>query len=84
MIRYWNQIRTLFILPNSSIHYDLSQSEEYFTGINTKVYNIYKNRIKKYKSISTLYDFLLDTYSKDNKSSIDFCLFHKRCKDIKY
>jgi hypothetical protein len=66
------------------MYYDLSQTEEYFTGINNKVIDVYERRIKKYKSISTLYDFLLDTSSKNNKTSINFCLSHKRCNDIKY
>ena len=83
IIRYWIHIKQLFILPNSTIYYDFNQTEEYFTGINSKVNYIYKYRIKNYESISILYDYLLGRQSDKNITSLDFCLGHKRCNDIK-
>jgi hypothetical protein len=83
IIRYWIHIKQLFILPNSTIYYDFDQTEEYFTDINSKVNYIYKHRINNYESISTLYDFLLGSQSDKNITSIDFCLGHKRCNEIK-
>ena len=71
-------------MPNSTIHYDLNKTEEYFLNINSKVNHIYHHRIKKYKSISYLYDYLLDSSKDKNISKINFCLEHKRCNDIKY
>ena len=83
IIRYWNLVKTLFILPNATLYHNLNETEEYFTDINNKINQIYENRIKNYKSISTLYDILLDTSKDKNISSIDFCSNHKRCNDIK-
>ena len=83
LIYHWNIIKSLFILPNTTIsRYDLNNTEKYFFDINNKVYNIYNTRIKKYKKISKLYDILLDPSSTNNITSLDFCLEHKRCHDI--
>ena len=76
-------MKTLFVLPNSTLYYDFDQTEEYFTNINNKIKIIYKYRIKNYKSVSTLYDFLSKASTDKNISSIDFCSGHKRCNEIK-
>ena len=81
--RYWNHMKTLFIIPNSNVYYDLNNSEEYFSELNSRVNNIYKNRIKRYKKISYLYDILLSSSLDQNLSTIDFCLGHQRCYDIR-
>ena len=83
IIRYWNNIKTLFILPNSTFLLDLNNTEKYFLELNNKVKLIYKNRIKRYKRISNLYDVLLSSSLEDNLLNVDFCLDHKRCNDIK-
>ena len=83
IIRYWNSMKYLFVLPNFRLANDLEKTEEYFTELNNKVNNIYKFRIKRYKKISKLYDILLSTSNRINISSIDFCQNHKRCYDIK-
>jgi hypothetical protein len=83
ILRYWNHMKTLFILPNSTLYHNLNETEEYFNDINSKVNQIYEKRIKNYKSISGLYDILLGTSKDKNISSIDFCFGHKRCTDIK-
>ena len=82
IIRYWNHMKSLFILPNSTIFYEFNETEKYFFNLNNKVYNIYNTRIKRYKKISNLYDNILSS-SLDNLSNIDFCFGHKRCEKIK-
>ena len=76
-------MKTLFILPDTPIVYDFNNTEQYFLNINSRVNNVYKNRIKRYKRISDLYDILLSSSLEQNLSTIDFCLEHKRCNDIK-
>ena len=83
IIRYWNNLKTLFILPNTSLEIDLNNTEEYFIEFNSQVNYIYKYRIKRYKRISDLYDILLSNEIKENATSIDFCLNHSRCEEIK-
>jgi hypothetical protein len=83
IIRYWNNLKTIFILPNTSLEIDLNNTEEYFIEFNSKVNYIYKYRIKRYKRISVLYDILLSLSTEQNATSIDFCLNHSRCEDIK-
>ena len=83
IILYWSKIETLFILPNSSIKYNLNETETYFYELNNKVYEIYYTRIKRYKKISALYNILLSKSSEKNLSNIDFCLGHTLCNNIK-
>ena len=83
IIRYWNHMKTLFILPNTTIEEDFDNIEQYFLDINRKVNYIYKCRIKRYKRISYLYNNLLSSSLKKNISIIDFCKEHKRCNEIK-
>ena len=82
IIRYWNHMKTLFILPNSTIYYEFNETEKYFFNLNNKIYNIYNTRIKRYKKISDLYDIILSS-SLDNISNIDLCFGHRRCEEIK-
>ena len=84
IIRYWNNMKTLFVLPNAKIPINLNKTEEYFLGLNSKVNYIYKNRMKRYKRIYSLYDIILSSSLDQNVSTLDFCLEHKRCNDIKY
>ena len=83
VIRYWNIMKTLFILPNTTIEENFEEIEEYFLDINSQVNYIYRTRIKRYKRISYLYDNLLSSSVDKNVSSIDFCMNHTRCKLIK-
>ena len=82
--RYWNLMKTLFILPNATIYYDFSETEKYFYNLNNRVYNIYNSRIKKYKKISALYNNILSPSILYNLSKIDFCMEHKLCHEIKH
>ena len=83
MIRYWNLMKTLFILPDTPLVEDFNETEQYFSNINSRVNDVYKNRIKRYKRISNLYDILLSSSLDQNQPEIDFCLNHTRCTDIK-
>ena len=83
MNRYWNNIKTLFILPNTTPSYDFNNTEIFFHNLNAKIYNIYNYRIKKYKRISDLYDILLSPVLEQNLSTIEFCFQHKKCNEIK-
>ena len=83
VILYWKTIKTIFILPNSTIYVNLNETEEYFLNLNSKVNYVYKFRIKRYKRISELYDILLSPSLKQNLSTLDFCLDHQKCKDVK-
>ena len=80
---YWNDIKTLFILPNFKPAANLNNSEEYFFNLTNKILKIYKSRIKKYKRISVLYDKIISSSEKLNMSNVDFCLGRKRCIEIK-
>ena len=84
VIRYWNIMKTLFVLPNATIAENLNKTEEYFLYLNSKVNNIYKYRMKRYKRIYGLYNILLSSSLDQNLSTVHFCLDHKRCIDIKY
>ena len=83
IIHYWNKIKTLFILPKTILEINLNETEDYFTNLNYKVNVIYKNRIKRYKRISNLYNIILSSSLDNNLSSIDFCLNHTRCYYIR-
>ena len=77
-------MKTLFVLPNATIAENLNKTEEYFLYLNSKVNNIYKYRMKRYKRIYGLYNILLSSSLDQNLSTVHFCLDHKRCIDIKY
>lgn len=83
IILYWNKIETLFIMPNTTTIYNLNRTETNFYELNNRVYNIYNSRIKRYKKISILYDILLGQSSEKNLSTIEFCLGHSLCNQIK-
>ena len=81
--RYWNHMKILFVMPNSTTYYDFNMTEIYFRELNSRINNVYKYRIKRYKKISSLYDILLSSSLEQNLSTIDFCLGHQRCYDVK-
>ena len=84
VIRYWNNIKTLFILPNVTQSIHLEETENYFYGINNKVNYILNNRINNYKRIKNLYEVLSDSSRHLNETGIDFCLGHQKCLDVFY
>ena len=84
VIRYWINIKTLFILPNSTHSIHLEETENYFYKINSKVNYILNNRINNYKRVKNLYEILSDSSRNLNESGIDFCLGHKKCLEVFY
>ena len=80
VIVFWNNLKTLFIIPNSTIHCDFNNTEKYFYNLNNKVYQIYNNRIKRYKRTSKLYNVIL---SSSSEKYVEFCNGNERCKEIK-
>ena len=82
VIRFWNNIKTLYVLPNNTRSQDLRDTENYFYQINNKVNQIRNNRIDYYKRVKHLYEILSDSSTDFNSTGIDFCLGHKGC--LKY
>ena len=80
IIAFWNNLKTLFIIPNSTIYCDFNDTDKYFYNLNNKVYQIYNNRIKRYKRISKLYNAILTSSSEQN---VEFCNGNVRCNEIK-
>ena len=84
LVRYWNNIRRLFILPNISQYSYLEETENYFYQLNTDVNYILNNRINNYKKIKYLYEILADPSKNLNETDIDFCINHTKCKKVFY
>ena len=79
VIHYWNNMKTLFILPNSIVATDLNNVEEYFGKKTEDVLNILSTRINTYKRISKLYDYLFNSNSTYDLLEANFCGDQKRC-----
>ena len=84
VIRYWNNIQTLFVLPKSNHDKDLNETENYFYKINSRVNYIKNNRIDNYKRVKSLYEMLSDSSTDFNSVGIDFCLNHRGCINAFY
>lgn len=84
VIRYWNNIKTLFVLPQTNHSDNLEETENYFYQINNKVNYIRNNRINRYKRVKNLYEMMSDSTYDLNSTGIDFCLGHKRCLAVFY
>ena len=84
VIRYWNNIKTLFILPQTNHSDNLEETENYFYQINNQVNYIRNNRIGNYKRVKNLYEILSDSSIDLESTGIDFCLGHKRCLMVFY
>ena len=84
VIRYWNNIKTLFVLPQTNHSNHLDETENYFYQINNKVNYIRNNRINNYQRVKYLYEILSDSSINLNTTGIDFCRGHKRCSLVFY
>ena len=84
VIHYWNNIQTLFILPNSTNLSQFEETENYFYQINKNVSYIINNRIDNYKRVKRLYNILSDQSTDLNSTGIDFCLGHSKCQQVFY
>jgi hypothetical protein len=84
VIHYWNNIQTLFILPNSTNLSQFEETENYFYQINKNVSYIINNRIDNYKRVKRLYNILSEQSTDLNSTGIDFCLGHSKCQQVFY
>ena len=82
VIHYWNNMKTLFILPNSEVATDLYNVEKYFSYNTAQVLNVLSTRIDSYKRISTLYNYLFNSNSTEDLIDANFCEGQQKCYDI--
>ena len=82
IVHYWNNIKTLIILPNITTTKDLMNSEIYFTKLNNDVLNLLSTKIKNYKNINKLYSIIFEAKTSDDLLKADFCKENKRCHDL--
>ena len=79
IVHYWNSIKTLIILPNSTIYVNLSEVESYFEQKNRDVLNLIHSRINNYKRTSELYSIIFDPNDYKDLLKADFCDNHEKC-----
>jgi hypothetical protein len=82
IVHYWNCIKTLVILPNSTIYVNISNVEDFFNGKNKDVLDLVNTRIKSYTKISELYNIILSPYSYEDLLKADFCDGHIKCYQL--
>jgi len=82
VVHYWNNIKTLFILPNITTSIDLKNSEIYFNKLNYEVLNLLSTRIKNYKRVQKLYSIIFETKTSNDLLEADFCKEFNRCRDL--
>ena len=82
VIHYWNNMKTLFILPNSEVATDLYNVEKYFTENNDMVLNVISTRIKSYKRINILYNYLYNSNSTEDLINANFCGGQEKCYNL--
>ena len=82
VIHYWNNMKTLFIIPNSEVATDLYNVEKYFTENNDKVLNVISSRIKSYKRINILYNYLYNSNSTEDLIKANFCGGQEKCYNL--
>ena len=82
VIHYWNNMKTLFILPNTTLNTNFNDIEKYFNKKNNDVLNVISTRINSYKRISALYYYLFNTKSPEDLLKANFCGENKSCLDL--
>ena len=82
IVHYWNSIKTLLILPNSTIYVNLSNVENYFNNKNKDVLNLVNTRIKSYSKIYELYNIILSPKDSNDLLKADFCDGHIKCYQL--
>ena len=82
VVHYWNNIKTLIILPNIKTSLDLINSEAYFNKLNNNVLNLLSNRINNYKRTKKLYSIIFETKTSDDLLEVNFCNEYKKCHDL--
>jgi hypothetical protein len=79
VIHYWNNMKTLFILPNTTIETDFYGIEKYFASINNGVLNVLATRIGNYKRIKILYNYLFNSHTQEELLKANFCDGSEQC-----
>ena len=82
IIHYWNNMKTLFILPNTDIRTDIYNIEKYFSSINEEVLNVVSNRMSNYKRLKVLYDYLINSHKEEDLLNADFCGNFAKCFEL--
>ena len=82
IIHYWNNMKTLFIIPNTTLETNMSNIENDFSSINTNVLNVLSSRIGHYKRVKILYDYLFNSNSQEDLLNADFCGNFVKCYDL--
>ena len=82
VIHYWNNMKTLFILPNSEVTTDINNIEKFFSSINVEVLNILSDRINNYKRVKILYNYLFNSHSQEELLDANFCGDFKMCYEL--
>ena len=82
VIHYWNNMKTLFILPNSEVTTDINNIEKFFSSINVNVLNILAGRINNYKRIKILYNYLFNSHTQEELLNANFCGDFKMCYEL--
>lgn len=82
VIHYWNNMKTLFILPNTTIYTDLNNVEKYFDKKNNDVLNVISTRVNSYKRINALYYYLFNSKTSEDLLNANFCGNFQKCYEI--
>ena len=83
VVHYWNSIKTLFVLPNSTIYVNITNVENFFNNENNKnVLNLLTTRISNYKRTAYLYNLIFDPENYTQLLEADFCDNHHKCFEL--
>ena len=82
VIRYWNNIKTLFILPKASINVNFTNIEPIFVEKNQQVSDLVSKRIKNYKKTAELYSLIMKPKDSGDLVKADFCRDHYKCIEL--
>ena len=82
VIHYWNNMKTLFILPNTTVNTNLNEIEKYFNKKNNDVLDLISTRINSYKRISILYYYLFNSKTPEDLLKANFCGNYKSCFEM--
>ena len=82
VIHYWNNMKTLFILPQTNIETDIYNIEKYFSSINKEVLNVLATRIGNYKRVKILYNYLFNSHTQQELINANFCEGSGKCFEL--
>ena len=82
VIHYWNNMKTLFIQPQTNIETDIYNIEKFFASINNEVLNVLAKRIGNYKRIKILYNYLFNSHTQQELLNANFCEGSVKCFEL--